>query len=220
MSPAAGLNAQMSVAESTQEQPRPPAPPRHYSLFVSAGEKRFFWKLRDEGVTLSAEGISWSIGGLRTARAWNEIEAVHLVVAHIPKHGSTYECKIRFRQGLPLVVRSVSASGLPDDTRAVAYREFVETLHARLSRPEFSGVRFESGASEGRALAMKITMGIAAVFFVGLPLALLLIGIAPLLEGLGILGVGTAFVWPLWRMARANEPRTYSPRDLPYDLLP
>jgi hypothetical protein len=29
-----------------------------------------FWKLKDEGVTLSAEGISWRADGVERVRAW------------------------------------------------------------------------------------------------------------------------------------------------------
>jgi len=208
----------MPVAESAQESPRPPAPTRHYELFVSEQASRFFWKLRDEGVTLSAEGISWRKDGMERARVWKEIAGVSLATGYIHKQGTVYACTISFRDGSILIVRSVSAWGHQDEARDPVYRDFVETLHARLARPEFSAVHFFAGTPATRALGFKIALGIATLFFVGLPLALFFIG--PPLEVFYILAAGAAFLWPLWRMAQANQPRSYSPLDLPYELLP
>jgi len=192
---------------------------RHYDLFVTEGApRRFFWRLRDEGISLTAGGLEWHIDGEPRARAWGEIEAVHLVSSHIPRSGDIYQCTIRFRGGPPIVVRSTTAYGLPDETRDGDYFEFVQALHGRLADPEFSRVRFEAGLMAGRVMFLKIVLAFAALLFVGLPLVLLFM--VPSWEALGILGVGAAFMWPLWRMAQANEPRTYSARDLPYDLLP
>jgi len=209
----------MSTVESANApgQPRPPAPPRHYSLFVSESTARIFWKLRDEGVTLSAEGISWHVDGRERARAWNEISGVNLATGYVHKQGSVYACTISFRDGVVLIVRSVSAWGHQDEEREPVYREFVETLHARLARPEFSDVRFIAGTTATKALGFKITLVIASLFFVGLPLVLVFL--EPL-QALLIAAAGAAFVWPMWRMAQTNEPREYSPRDLPYELLP
>jgi len=209
----------MTAAEPLKADPQPtPAPPRRYELFVSESTARFFWKLKDEGVTLSAEGISWRTGGMERARAWNEVGGVNLSTSYIHKQGTVYACTISFLGGGVLIVRSVSAWGHQDETREPAYREFVETLHARLARPEFSGVRFVAGTTATKALGFKITLVIASLFFVGLPLVLFFIG--PALEVLFILAAGAAIIWPMWRMAQTNEPRDYSPRDLPYDLLP
>lgn len=209
----------MSVAGAkSEEPPRAPAPPRHYSLFVSENNPRIFWKLRDEGVTLSAEGISWRKDGRERARAWNEIGGVNLSTGYVHKQGSVYACTITFRDGSLLIVRSVSAWGHVDEERDPVYREFVETMHARLARPEFSAVHFIAGTTATKALGFKIALGVATLFFVGLPLALFFIG--PPLEVLFVLAAGAAFVWPMWRMAQSNQPREYSPRDLPYDLLP
>jgi hypothetical protein len=202
----------------TVEGPRPPAPPRHYDLFVSENTSRFFWKLRDEGVTLSAEGISWHTAGVERTRTWSEVKGVNLAVGYIHKQGNVYACTISFLGGGVLIVRSVSAWGHQDEERDPVYREFVQTMHAVLSRPELSGVHFHAGATAGAALGLKIVLVIAALFFVGLPLALIFIG--PPLEVLFLVAAGAAFVWPLWRAAKANEPRTYSPREIPADLLP
>lgn len=209
----------MPVADPSNaaEPKRAPAPPRHYALFVSEKTARFFWKLRDEGVTLSAEGISWHTDGMERARAWNEIAGVNLSTSYIHKQGNVYACMITFRDGVVLTVRSVSAWGHQDEEREPIYREFVEILHARLARPEFSDVRFIAGTTATKALGFKITLAVASLFFVGLPLALVFL--EPL-KALLIAAAGAAFVWPMWRMAQTNEPCDYAPRDLPYDLLP
>jgi hypothetical protein len=212
-----GVNQPEAPMTPAESQPAS-APPRHYALFVSESQARLFWKLRDEGVTLSAEGISWRTGGVERARAWNEIAGVNLAVGYVHKQGNVYACTISFRGGGVLIVRSVSAWGHQDEERDPVYREFVQTMHAVLARPELSGVHFHAGSTKGRALGLKIVMGIAVLFFVVLPLALIFIG--PPLEVLFLVAAGAAFVWPLWRVMQANEPRTYSPRELPADLLP
>jgi hypothetical protein len=201
----------------TAAEPRP-TPPRHYELFVSEKQVRIFWKLKDEGVTLSAEGISWHTEGRERARSWNEISGVNLSTAYVHKQGTVYACTITFRDGRVLIVRSVSAYGHKDEEREPVYREFVETVHARLARPEFSDVRFFSGSAAANSIGHKIALVVGTLFFVGLPLVLIFF--APPLEALFILAAGAAFVWPLWRMKQTNELRECSARDLPYDLLP
>jgi hypothetical protein len=196
---------------------RPPAPPRHYALFVSEKQQRLFWKLKDEGVTLSAEGISWCADGVERVRAWADVSGVNLSTGYIHKQGTVYSCIISFRDGGVLIVRSVSAWGHKDEEREPIYREFVEILHARLARPEFSGVHFFSGTAATKALGFKITLVVATLFFVGLPLALVVL--EPL-QALLIAAAGAAFVWPMWRMAQSNRLRDYSPLDIPQDLLP
>jgi hypothetical protein len=207
------------AAERLKTDPKPaPAPPRHYELFVSEKQVRIFWKLKDEGVTLSAEGIAWRTQGTERFRAWNEISGVNLSTAYVHKQGTAYACTISFRGGGVLIVRSMSAWGHKDEEREPVYREFVETLHARLARPEFSDVRFFSGSAATKAVGFKIALVVGTLFFVGLPLVLIFF--APPLEALFILVAGAAFIWPMWRMKQTNELREYSARDLPYDLLP
>jgi hypothetical protein len=215
----------MTAAEPRKADPQPapapapaPAPPRLYELFVSEKQVRIFWKLKDEGVTLSAKGIAWRTEGNERFRAWNEISGVNLSTGYIHKQGTSYACTITFRDGRVLIVRSVSAWGHKDEEREPVYREFVETVHARLARPEFSDVRFFSGSAATNSIGHKIALAIGTLFFVGLPLVLFFIG--PPLEVLFILAAGAAFIWPLWRMKQTNELREYSARDLPYDLLP
>jgi hypothetical protein len=207
----------MTAASSAGAAPTP-APPRLYELFVSEKQQRMFWKLKDEGVTLSADGIAWRTVGNEHFRKWNEISGVNLSTGYIHKQGTFYACTVSFRSGGVLIVRSVSAWGHKDEEREPVYREFVETLHARLARPEFSDVRFFSGSAATKGVGFKVALAVGTLFFVGLPLALIFF--APPLEALFILAAGAAFIWPMWRMKQTNELREYSARDLPYDLLP
>jgi hypothetical protein len=78
-------------------------------------------------------------------------------------------------------------------------------------------VHFFSGTAATKALGFKITLVVATLFFVGLPLALVVL--EPL-QALLIAAAGAAFVWPMWRMAQSNQLRDYSPLDIPQDLLP
>jgi hypothetical protein len=199
--------------------PSTSTPVHRYGLFVAEGEpRRFLWKLRDEGIALAPEGLEWFVDGAPRMRAYRDIESVHLVMSHIPRSGQVFQATVRFHAGEPVTIYSMSASGLPDATREQPYRDFIQRLHARLSGPEFAAVRFNAGASAGKALGMKITLGVAAAFFVALPLVLLFV--VPSFYVLGILLAGGALVWPLWNAMKANEPRSYSARDLPHELLP
>ncbi|MDT3683461.1 MAG: hypothetical protein RO009_00260 [Pseudorhodoplanes sp.] len=61
-------------------------------------------------------------------------------------------------------------------------------------------------------------LAIAALFFVGVPLALFIY--VRSWEVFGVLGAGVALVWPVARVLQRNSPRDYSPSHVPDDLLP
>jgi hypothetical protein len=200
------------------EQPRAPAQPQYYGLFVTEDEWGFLWRPRDEGVSLSAEGVSWRIGGVERARAWNEVEGVSLAESVFRRHGNTYICTIHFQGGPPLFVAGAAAGGHPEPERGSVYREFVQTLHARLARPEFSAVPLNAGGDESGAILMKFMLAIVALFLVGQLLVFIFSG-QPL-QVLLVSAVGGFFVWRLWRVTQKIDPIPYSPRDLPQELLP
>ena len=79
-------------------------------------------------------------------------------------------------------------------------------------------VRFSAGASEGRLRGMQILLVILSLFFIALPLVLLVwSGDARLLAGamFGAIVVAGGYAW-----MQKNRPRDYDPRRVPEDMLP
>ena len=184
--------------------------PRRYDLFLRhrAG---LFWRLRDEGIVPGPEKLSFPIDGRMGFRPYSDITAVNLSSAHIPRSGLIGQCRITFRYGAPLVVSTVSASGLPDRGRHEAYSEFLADFHRRLIDAGLTRrITFTSGATAGRAMVLNIGLALGGLMFVVLPLVLALI--ARSWEPLEIMLIGLLFLWPTWEAAQKNQPGTYNPR--------
>lgn len=192
-------------------------PEQRYNLFLREDASRFFWKLRNEGITLSGDTLRWDFDGRPRERTFDDIREVRLQFAHVHKSGDAGLCLLTFNDGLQLIAQSTNASGLADDERAPIYGDFVRDLHKRLTQhPASSRISFQIGDNRS-TLGLIITI-IALLFFGALPLGLFLFH--PGWETLGVLGAGAAFVWPLWKTMQRNEPRAYSPSRVPDELLP
>jgi hypothetical protein len=127
-------------------------------------------------------------------------------------------CRIQFRDGCAITVTDTGTDGRLDESRMPVYRDFVRALHARLAKAPEGTIAFRAGVSEGRHLGMRIILVIAALFFVGLPLVLLL-WIRDW-KIIGALGAGAMFVWPFYNVVKNNRPRRYDPRNPPPELMP
>ncbi len=201
--------------------PTPPVtevPAAEYRLFVRKGAPRFYLKNDDEGVYLSAKGIGWFIRGTSYTRDWEDLAAINLIVAHIPKNGPIGTCKIAFRDGTVTTVLSASKWGHSDDERNVEYGRFLTDLHRSIPHGLRAAIKFESGIGKARHAAMAVVLVIAALFFVALPvgLAIYLREFEPLL----VAGAGFAFIYPVYRSAELGAPASYSPDQVPSDYYP
>jgi hypothetical protein len=191
---------------------------RDYSLFVRRNPGELALKLADEGVAIMGERVIWATVAGEDSRLLSEISAVHLSVAHIARYGDFGSCIIHFGEVAPLQVVGSSAFGFPDEERDPVYAAFVRDLHERLATRPTGAVRFLAGVSEGRLQAMQVMLIIAGLFFVALPLILLL-----LTGELGMLAAATAggiFVAGIYGSTQKNRPRGYDPRHVPPELLP
>jgi hypothetical protein len=194
-----------------------PFPDRHYNLFLREDSSRFLWRLRNEGITLSDETLRWVYDGRLRERGFDDLREVRLQSAHVRGRGDAGLCLLTFNSGSLLTVQSSNASGLTDDERASVYRDFIRDLHKRLaSHASSSRIAFQTGDAR-RPLSVIISI-VAIIFFGALPLGLFLF--KPGWDTFGVLGAGAAFVWPLWKTMQRNEPRSYSPQDVPEELLP
>jgi hypothetical protein len=192
---------------------------KSYSLYLhDARRSRLFLRYQDEGVTLDAEGIAWAIGGVAQKQRYSDIFSVRLQSAQIARSPTIYTCTIQFRDGQELAITSATEYGNGDDERALLYGDFVRDFHASIPKEERDRIRFLAGNSETRQKFLWIVLVIAALFFVGLPLGLLLY--LRELEVLWVLLAGAGLIYPLYRSAEANEPRDYRCEYLPDEVTP
>lgn len=204
--------------------PSPTAPSaradRTYDLHFILDDKRFFWKNPNRGVTITDAGrdscLTWQSDGRETRRLWTDIVAVGMNSGTDGKREVNH-CRIRFLDGRALTVSDTGASGTLDQSQTPIYRDFVRALHVRLAKAPEGTIAFYAGVSEGRYLGMQIIMAIAALFFVGTPLVLLMW--IQDWKILGVLAAGAAFVWPLYNVLKNNKPRHYDPRRPPPELM-
>ena len=197
----------------------PPSAAKSYSLYLrDARASRLFLRYRDEGVTLDAGGIAWSAEGAAQKSRYGDIRSVRLQSAQVARAPAIFTCTIGFRDGRELAIVSTTQYGNGDEARARIYGDFVRDLHARIPPEERSRIRFHAGNSESRQRILRIVLFVAALFFVGLPLALLLY--VRELEVLFVLLAGAGFVYPFYRSAEANEPRDYRCEYPPEEVLP
>jgi hypothetical protein len=190
---------------------------RDYALFVRR-DNGVFLKLSDEGVAIEGDRLFWSSAGGEDSRPLGEVRGVHLFVAHIAEYGDFGTCEIRFDAPSLLLVTASSATGFPDEERNPVYAAFVHDLHRALAARPAKAVRFSAGASEGRLRGMQILLVILSLFFIALPLVLLVwSGDARLLAGamFGAIVVAGGYAW-----MQKNRPRDYDPRRVPEDMLP
>lgn len=192
---------------------------RHFDLYFRAGQSGgIVWRYRDCGITLSPEGMEWYSEGQRRFTDYTTIDSIRIQTGHIPRSGNFGSCEIIFRNGRKLTVTSLDSWGSPDDERLDDYAEFLQDLHAHLGRADKERIHFLAGATEGRQIAGKISAVVGGLFFIVLPLVLLVITgeVKALFISLG----GLAFIVPVFRTLRKNEPRTYNPDSLDEDLFP
>jgi hypothetical protein len=193
-------------------------PAAEYKLFVRKGAPRFYLRNTNEGVYLSPKGIGWFIDGTPQTRDWNEIAAVNLVVAHIPKNGPYGTCKITFADSSALSVLSASQWGHSDAERNVEYGRFLTDFHRVIPQTARDTIKFETGFGRARHIGMTIALVIAFLFFVVLPLGLTVYFRE--LQALFITAAGFAFIYPLYRMTEAAAPAAYDPNLVPPDFYP
>ncbi len=191
---------------------------RRYDLFLREGRKLSFFRYTDQGVTLDAAGIGWTADGIERKQPYENIFSVRLQSVSMPRSSTFFVCTLEFRDGQRLIVTSASQYGLGDEENDKIYGQFIRDFHARIPLKERSRIQFCVGNTEGRQKFLWAMLVVAALFFVGTPIVLLLI--TGELQALLIAGAGFAFVYPVIQSARTNQPRNYSCEYLPDDLVP
>jgi hypothetical protein len=190
---------------------------RRYDLYLSAGRKRFSFRNTDHGVTLTPDGIAWTADDTDDAAPFSNIRAVHLQSSGDWKNALN-TCTLTFADGHRLVVHDGNSFGTADEAQTPLYAGFVRDLHARLARSADGGaVAYTSGYTQGRYTVLLVSSCLLGIIALPLPLVLFLLtgDIKALFIAIG----GAWMAWPLYKMVKANAPRSYAPDALPQALM-
>lgn len=196
------------------DQPAPAA--QHYDLFTSDGHMQ--WRLQDRGLELRPDCLALMRAGRWTEVPFGDVVQVKLAIAFLARSRPIGQCTLVLANGGKVVVMNANASGLSDGERDTIFRQFVKDVHRALVQSgAASAITFHAGFSERRMNGLRIALVVATLFFVALPVVLLLATRDP--QMLWILLAGVVLVLPAYRAMRTNQPATYNP-GAPPDLLP
>jgi len=191
---------------------------RHYNLMTREGTLFDHLTFDKQGITLDDEGLAWHCDGAEHSSPYSDIAGIRLEMGIVQGIGNLYTCRIQFRDDLVFYVVSTAGSGEKPGDRDAAYRDFVRDLHARIPPKDRTNIDFHAGNSAGRQMFGMITLVVATLFFIVMPLVLLLI--TRELSMVWALVVGSGLVIPLYRVLGRNTPRSYNPSRIPAELIP
>jgi hypothetical protein len=190
---------------------------KSYDLYIRPGERRLVWSYADQGVTLSDDAIAWVADGRSFQAPLRDIVEVHLQLGYVESN-AVGSCRLRFADGSGLSIVSSNKRGLEDAALDQLYVAFVHDLHERLAAQRDAHPAFTAGFGEGRYVCGKILGVVAVLFFIVMPIVLLLV------TGEWKLALmtytGAILVWPLYKVMQANAPRAYDPHHVPPELMP
>lgn len=187
-----------------------------FDLFTSDGH--FQWQLQDRGVEVRPNALAIRRAGRWTDVPFADIAQVTLSTAYMRRSQAIGQCTLALANGTRVIVTNASASGLSDGANDHTFRLFVREFHRALVHSgAATTVEFHSGFSQGRMNGLTVVLIVATLFFVVLPIVLLLITHDA--HVLWLLGGGVLLLVPAYRSAQTNQPAAYNP-GAPPDLLP
>jgi hypothetical protein len=191
---------------------------RSYALYLRLPDRSSFWGMKDQGITLTRDSISWSVDGQDVVAPLTDIAEVHLQTGAIGGD-KIASCRLRFADWSQISILSCDSRGGGDTTAAQAelYSDFVHDLHARLAALTGASIAFTAGFSEARYQFGKVLVAVVVGFFVVMPTVLVLI--TGQLKALAVLNGGVVLAWPVYQVVTANAPRNYDPDNLPEELV-
>jgi hypothetical protein len=187
-----------------------------YDLAIVAGGRRFYFKNKDRGITLTDWKLAWHADGQDDEAPLQDIASVRLMAGGDFKNPLN-QCQITFADGDILTVTDGSAYGVADDAQTPLYRDFLTTLHARLALAPHGTIAFIQGYPQTNYAIVMVAACLLGIIGVVLPVVLLFI--VQKLEVLLLLVAGIGLCWPLYKMVSANAPRPYNPQALPNELM-
>ncbi len=188
-----------------------------YDLFSHDGRKRLVWRFKDEGVMVEDAAVAIMRSSRWERIPFAQIASVTLTSSVVGRSGTIGQCALVLEDGRRVVIGNGNDQGMADGQRDGPYRLFLRDLHQRLIESgEAPAIDFRSGYTPGRMNGLLFAAIIGTLFFVALPLVLLVISRD--VKALVITGTGALFIWPAWRMIEANRPAMYEP-EAPPDLI-
>jgi hypothetical protein len=188
-----------------------------YDLFSHDGKRRVVWRFKDEGVMVEDGAVAIMRSSRWMRIPYSQIASVTLSSAVVGRSATIGQCTLLLEDGRRIVITNGNEQGLADGQRDGPYRLFLRDFHERLvASGDDAAIAFTSGYTAARLNGLVFATIIGTLFFVALPIALLVISRD--LKALVITATGALFIWPAWRMIEANRPATYRP-DAPPDLI-
>jgi hypothetical protein len=189
-----------------------------FPVYFVDGDPGFHRSLETHGLTLDDEGVAFtSERGFRKV-LFSEIRSIRLHTSFVSTDDPpTGVCRIGFGQYRALTVLSGNARGLYDEEQRRHYVDFVRAFHRRIPQADRARIDFQGGLSWGRSV-VAVAMIAGAILFGVLPVGLLFV--APSFQVLVGVLTGWGLCYAGWRAWDKNRPRSYSPDQIPDDLLP
>ena len=193
----------------------PQRPVTQHPLYVTWGG--LMLNMRDKGLTPEPDRLRYMRDGKWESKLYTDIAQINLAMNPVHKSAPMAQMTISFRNGAKMRVLNTTAWGNVDADQTQHYYRFKADLHQRLVESGAAQkITFTTGYTSGRAQMLGVTLVIAGLFFVGLPIVLFIMtGQA---QALLICLAGAAFVWPFYRASQRNAPGQYDPRNPP-DML-
>ena len=192
-----------------------PATARTHDVNFRTSAQGFYVRNDNGGLTLHDDNIVWSVDGKPDGAPYKNIAAIELRSGGWG--GVPYQCRIRFKDGLMLLVVNTDANGRPDDGAAARYRSFVHDLHDRLAARSDVSTYYSAGLPEGGHMLMLICTALLGLIFVVGPIIGFII--TRDLRSFLLMIFAPLFYWPLTTMVRKNAPQSYTPDRVPNDVL-
>jgi hypothetical protein len=172
----------------------------------------------DYAFRLASQTLDWDIGKRAGQIPYRDVVRIRLSFRPANLAGSRFVTEIWSREGIKLLIASVSMRSLFDfENRGPAYRDFVAKLCRRASA-ENPGCRLETGFPKWRwwpAMIVGVVAFLAALY---LCVSVLLSG--ELGVGAALTAFGLFFGWQIGSMIVRNRPRTFISSEIPRDVLP
>jgi len=187
--------------------------PRRFDLYLmhAAG---IVMRHKDEGISVGPDGLRYQRRGVTVSQPLTDIRTVILRSATVPRMGTSYICRIEFRDGTHVSATTVNTWGGADPARKPVFRDFVTTLHrALLESGAAASISFQSGYGPTRSNIMLTASVLGAAVLIVVPLGIFVAkGEA---RALFLCLAGAALILPALRMATRNRPSVYRPENPP-----
>jgi hypothetical protein len=167
---------------------------------------------------LSKDSLDWAIGTRSGRVSYPMIQHIRLGYKPTNMASSRFIAEIWPLNAAKIPVHSVSAQSLVDMAdQGKDYARFIRELHRRVAAAKSQCV-YEAGMPSWRWWPSAI-VGVLTLFAVAYVVVQGIVAGQFWVAGVIAL-IGGWFMWQIWNIVMRNRPRTYSPDNIPADVLP